>query len=286
MIQSAACVLRVFNNNAVLVSVDGVKTVLAGRGIGFGKRPGDMIPAGGAWHQFIEASADRIDFLTSVNTLDPHLVSTVTEAVELANNLINDLDPSIYVVLVDHMAFAVQRHLSGLSIHNKLVDEIKVAFGVEFTAAQIMVHFVNHKLNVELPVDEVAFIALHLHAARTGVTVKQPLSEANELGVIVDLIMRELGQPKNVELTELLFTINGYVTRIHAGMWRTNTATSLIERMLAPEFAVARHVITYIAKDDVPPAAIAHESAFLAVFLHGWRQGTRPAHTQKDTTTS
>lgn len=62
MIQSAARVLRVFNNNAVLVSIDGVENVLAGRGIGFGKRPGDTIPAGDAQRQFIEASPDKIDF--------------------------------------------------------------------------------------------------------------------------------------------------------------------------------------------------------------------------------
>lgn len=278
MIQSAARVLRVFNNNAVLVSIDGVENVLAGRGIGFGKRPGDTIPAGDAQRQFIEASPDKIDFLTSANALDPQLVATVTEAVELANHVIKDLDPSVYVVLVDHMAFAVQRHRDGYVIHNKLVDEIKVAFTAEFTAAELMVHYVNQKLELELPRDEAAFIALHLNAARTGATVKQPLSEANKLGVIVDLILSELSIDAHVQMDELLFAVNGFITRIHAGIWRKNATTSVIETMLRDEFAVARRVITHIAGSDVLPTKIAREAAYLAVFLHGWRQGTESDH--------
>ncbi|SDU79010.1 transcriptional antiterminator, BglG family [Arcanobacterium phocae] len=279
MVQSAARVMRIFNNNAVLVSIDGVERVLAGRGIGFGKRPGDFIPAGDAQRQFIEASPDKIDFLTSANALDPQLVDTVTEAVELATSIIEDLDPSVYVVLVDHMAFAVQRHRSGLTIRNKLVEEVKVAFSAEFTAAEIMVHYVNQKLDVELPTDEAAYIALHLNAARSGATVKQPLSEANQLGSIVDLVNRSFGDDKHGNMAELLLTVNGFITRIQQDIWRSNTTTAMVERLLPEEFGLARQIITHIAGPDAHATHIANESAYLAVFLHGWRQVSGTQHT-------
>ncbi|USR79220.1 PRD domain-containing protein [Arcanobacterium pinnipediorum] len=278
MVQSAARVVRIFNNNAVLVSIDGVETVLAGRGIGFGKRPGDMIPAGDAQRQFIEASPDKVDFLTSVNALDPHLVSIVSEAVELATNVLSDLDSSVYVLLVDHLAFAVQRHRDGHVIRNKLVDEIRIAFTAEFTAAEMMIHYVNEKLDVELPVDEAAFIALHLNAARIGTTVKQPLSEANKLGSIVELITSELDVQGKADLSELLKTINGVITRIQAGIWRRNDVAAVIETLLRDEFFIAERVITQIAQPGAAPADIKNEAAFLAVFLHGWRQGPNYAH--------
>lgn len=105
MVQPDARVVRIFNNNAVLVRVDDVEFVLAGRGIGFGKKPGDTIPSVDAQRQFIEASPDKIDFLKSANALDPMLVEAVSEAVDLATDLLGDLDPSVYVVLADHRVY-------------------------------------------------------------------------------------------------------------------------------------------------------------------------------------
>lgn len=212
-----------------------------------------------------------------MNALDPHLVSIVSEAVELATNVLSDLDSSVYVLLVDHLAFAVQRHRDGYAISNKLVDEIRIAFGPEFTAAQMMVHFVNENLNVELPIDEVAFIALHLNAARTGATVKQPLSEVNKLGAIVELITTEFNGQETAEINELLRTINGFITRIQAGIWRTNETAPVIETLLREEFSVAQRAITYIAQPGTAPLKIANEAAYLAVFLHGWRQSSTSA---------
>ncbi len=280
MVQPDARVVRIFNNNAVLVRVDDVEFVLAGRGIGFGKKPGDTIPSADAQRQFIEASPDKIDFLKSANALDPMLVETVSAAVDLATDLLGDLDPSVYVVLADHLSFAIQRHRGGMAIQNKLVSEIKVAFPTEFATAEILTQYVNSKLDVDLPVDETAFIALHLNAARTGSTVKQPLNEANVLGGIVADVQKGLNVDADSQLEELLSTIRRIINRVHAKQFRENAASRGIEAALPEETNVARAIIQKIADPQTPSVMLRGEVAHFAVFLHGWRQ-TAAAHRHK-----
>ena len=75
MVDNTAQVVRAFNNNAVLASIGEDRFVLAGRGIGFGRKPGDSIDLDSVQQQYIEASSDRVEFLKSVNSLDPNLLA-------------------------------------------------------------------------------------------------------------------------------------------------------------------------------------------------------------------
>lgn len=277
MLKPDARILRVFNHNAVLVSADGVETVLAGRGIGFGKKPGDTVPTAGVQRQYVAASTDKIEFLKSANAIEPQLIATVAEAVDIAADLIRDLGGSIYVVLVDHLVFAVQRYRDGMSIINKLMNEIRAAFPVEYNAAEIMLHYVNSRLDITLPDDEAGFIALHLNAARTDNPVKAPLSEVNELGRIVAMIEEAYGVSATAHLDELLSVISRLTTRIHAGQIRTNEARVHIAATLRRDTDVAHTIISAIANDTLTPEQIFHEAATLAVFLHGWRQSVSSA---------
>lgn len=183
-----ARIIRVLNNNAVLVARDGVELVLASRGIGFSKTQGDAVVIDSVPRKYVGTSIDKVEFLKSLSSLDPQLFDTVARAVEMATELLTDLHPSIYVALTDHLSYAVQRMKDGLSIENGLLDEIRAAFPAEFAAAVEIVRYVNTQLDVELSLDEAAFIALHLNAARTGSSVKRPLQEANELSQLIELI--------------------------------------------------------------------------------------------------
>lgn len=149
-------IIRVFSNNAVLVRVpSGVPRedtaqntahntnakntntnentqVLVGRGIGFQRKPGDEISPATADRQYLELSPERAQFLKGVLSLDPAVMETISAAVDLAVDLLGGLHPSVYVVLAEHISFAVQRAGSGEQIRNSLVDEIRAAFPWNF----------------------------------------------------------------------------------------------------------------------------------------------------------
>lgn len=290
-------IIRVFSNNAVLVRVpSGVPRedtaqntaqtkntqVLVGRGIGFQRKPGDEISPATADRQYLELSPERAQFLKGVLSLDPAVMETISAAVDLAVDLLGELHPSVYVVLAEHISFAVQRAGSGEQIRNSLVDEIRAAFPLEFQAAQLMVSYINsHTANATLPVDEAAFIALHLNAARQGVTVKQPLAVANELAGLLRFVCARLGATTTTfDGTvdhSLALELTRMSNRVGSKQFRSNLARRSIERDLPSEFDVAQQVLCRMIDVPTLPSHAAGEAAYLAVFLHGWRQSVRPS---------
>ncbi|QOR47396.1 PRD domain-containing protein [Trueperella pecoris] len=274
MSQSVAHIVRVLNNNAVLVARDGIELVLASRGIGFGKKPGDDVEVESDQRKYVETSTDKVEFLKSLASLDPELATAVSRAVEIATELLPDLHPSVYVVLADHLSFAVQRSRAGQVIANQLLNEIRATFPTEFAAAEIIVAFVNSKLNVDLATDEAGYVALHLNAARTGTSVKKPLSKANELNRLMDQIKADLGLEtvSDAQTHELFTHLKRVIDRIATGHFRNNQATFPIAQALPLEMSAARSALRAIANNHDSHAPDT-EAALLAVFLHGWRQG-------------
>lgn len=274
-----ARIMRIFNNNAVVASVGEDEFVLAGRGIGFGKKPGELIALDVAQQRFIEISSDQAEFLQSMNALEPELVATVSAAVDLAADMLGELDPSVYVVLTDHLAFAVQRKRTGQAIHNRLTEEIRVVFPREFAAAKAVTQYVNTHLAVDLPEDESAFIALHLNAARTGDSVQLPLNTANKLASAVSFVQERFGEADEESLEDLLLAVRRLINRTRKGIVRKSRLAGQIENYLPDEMDVARAVINTIAENLSKQHEDA-EAAYFAFFLHDWRQGLT-ASTQK-----
>ncbi|MDO5723639.1 MAG: PRD domain-containing protein [Flaviflexus sp.] len=266
-------VRRVFNNNALLVVSGDAERVVVGRGIGFGRRAGDLIQSDPSSRQYVEVSPDRIDFFEHLDQLGPRASEAISHAVDLAADVLGELHPSVYLLLADHLVFAVRRLSEGEIITNPLLSEIRGAFPEEFNAAILAVQYLNTHLEVEVPLDEAAFIALHLNAARRGVTVKQPLQQANELAAIVAEAQRLIGQPQKVD-GELIGHLARLAGRLHRGEFRANAAQRSIIRDLPKEAALAERILTRILGSLDPKAQ--GEVAYLAVFLHGWHN--TPSH--------
>ncbi|MDO5534315.1 MAG: PRD domain-containing protein [Propionibacteriaceae bacterium] len=269
-----ADVVRVFSNNALLVRLGDVERVVVGRGIGFGRRIGETLALSGDERHYVEANPERIQLLDSIGSLDPDLLQTVSSAVDLAGDLLGELHPSVYVLLVDHLVFALQRHREGQEIRNGLLPEIQAVFVAEFAAAELIVHFVNARLGLDLPLDEAAFIALHLNAARTGGTVKRPLERVNSLGGLVRFAEDLVGATPDGEFIQYLYELD---QRVQSGRCRSNAAQRPIEVALPHEAQLARRIVARTIGGVTIPAACAGEVSYLAVFLHGWQQTTTTA---------
>jgi transcriptional antiterminator len=272
--QPAYLIARVFSNNTVLASQDEAERVLVGRGIGFGRRVGDWIPADLVQQQYFEVNPSKVHYLELMSSVDSHTFDTCVQAVERAGDLLGELHPSVYLVLADHLAFTVQRLREGCVISNPLVDEIRAVFPDEYVAAELVLRYVNSHLDVELPADEKAFITLHLNAARTGASVKRPLQQANALAGIAQFAGQRLGYldasgPVHDELIQMLARLT---KRVRAGDFRGNAAGRSIKRDLPLETALATQIIEQIWGGTPLPHECMGEVAHLAVFLHGWRQ--------------
>src|SRR5699024_9281874 len=72
------------------------------------------------------------------------------------------LGDHILLALTDHISFAIERAQEDIHLQNKLLQEIKILYHKEFEIGLWALQLINERIGVNMPVDEDAFIALHL----------------------------------------------------------------------------------------------------------------------------
>lgn len=270
-------VTHVLNNNAVVVRSDAGISVLVGKGIGFGRKADDVVSADDVQEHYVSVEPDRLHYVSMLNAMDPQVLAVIAQGVEKAEDLLGPLHPSIYPLLTDHLAFAVERFREGATIYNNLLSEIRAVFPAEFLAAQRVLEFINEALSIDLPLDEAAFITLHLNAALSGDSVKAPLSRANALAELTEAIIRrlEVGECSRSVREALSTEVVSLSARLNAGRARACSAYRSIARELPKEWQHAEWILETLL-GSVASNVVAGfeersgETAYLAVFLHGW----------------
>src|SRR5699024_6375908 len=76
------------------------------------------------------------------------------------------LNEHVRIGLTDHLSFAIEREKEGIHLKNKLLQEIKILYKKEFEVGLWALNHVNEKLNLNMPIDEAAFVALHIHTMK------------------------------------------------------------------------------------------------------------------------
>lgn len=195
-------ILKVLNNNVVLTQdKNRIPVIVMGSGIAFQKRAGDKVE---------KEKIERIfkqDKSTNASAIEEAIKEIPPLYFDIANQILNfaqekldqKLDNNLFLALMDHIYFAVQRYKKGMLIPNKLQEEIKLLYKKEFKIGMVARNFINKNLNIELPEDEAGFIALHLVNANASADIDETIQVTNLIKEIVDLISKHLEMKLNVE---------------------------------------------------------------------------------------
>lgn len=156
---------KIFNNNIVLSKDEkNQEVIVMGRGIAFQKRPGDLIDPQIVEKVFAQINKDMTSQLVALLSEIPVYYFQLTEEIiqfakQKLGRKIND---NVIIGLTDHIFFAIKRFNEGIVVQNGLLWEIKRLYKEEYQVGKSALVFINEKVNVQLPEDEAAFIALHL----------------------------------------------------------------------------------------------------------------------------
>jgi len=165
---------RVLNNN-VVVAHDAVnhECIIIGKGIGFGKKTGDIIDP--SLSQKIYCHDENInltsgqDYYSDIPESLFHIVSEIVT--QAKTRLDRNIHKSVYASLLDHLNFAIERDRIGKRIKNQLLWDIKRLYREEFRIGSEAIDKINQQLGTELDENEAAFIALHLLNAQQDGTM-------------------------------------------------------------------------------------------------------------------
>lgn len=187
---------KVINNNIISAyEKSGAEVIVMGRGIGFKKKQGEVVPADQISKIF------RIKSRTLTEQFKELLANMPLERVRISDEIISHakdhlklkLNQSIYVTLMDHINFAIERVSQGIEPQNALLWEIKRFYPQEFQLGIYALELIHDRLGILLPEDEAGFIALHFVNAEYGTDIRDAVKFPDQMQAIVDIVERELG---------------------------------------------------------------------------------------------
>ena len=164
-------IVRIYNNNVVLAAQPtGEEAVMIGRGLGFGKRKGQMldptkveqtfIPEPDALHSTV-GGEDRLASMLS--EIPAEILALATELERIARDEMGmNIAHSFIIPLADHLNFAIQRAHRKITVDYPLSIEVAQLYPQEMAFGRRALQLVSARTGVVLPEAEATPLALHL----------------------------------------------------------------------------------------------------------------------------
>ena len=211
-------VIRVYNNNFVATRTDDKEAIVQGSGIGFGKKPGDLID---------EAKIEKIFFIKDdqlskfEELLDDVPIEYFQIAEMIAQKATRDLnvslDNQILIALADHIYFAVERYYKDANLSNFLNSEISYLYRKEYQIGLWALDRIEEMLKVRLPKDEAGLIALHIINSSTKASTQDISDTLIFIRGILDIIKEQFNitfDKENLDTTRLMTHLKFLANRV------------------------------------------------------------------------
>ena len=273
-------VTKVFNNNIILVNSEDHEKILFAKGIGFGKKPGYVIPKGIKVDKiFTIADSDNIENLnTMIEKVDNDFFVVCEEAIyEISEKINQELNESIHIGLIDHLYFAVKRLKNNEEIENPFLVEIETLYSKQYMLADMVAKKVGAYCNVDIPDGEIAFIALHIHSAINNGKISNTLKNSYLGSTIVEHVEDRLNieiDRKSLDYARFLTHIKFAIQRIMENIHIDNELTKIIKSSYKESFSVAEEVAKII-EDELGIKVMEDEVTFLTIHIERFRMSIR-----------
>lgn len=204
---------KILNNNVVtIINENGEEAVVMGRGLAFQKKKGDEIDESKIEKVFVlENKSINEKLLTLVNDIPAKYLEVVEDIVRYAESKLDTkLNENIYLTLTDHISFSINRYEKGLEIKNAMIWDIKRLHKDEFEVGLHALKIIKENLNVELPDDEAASIAMHILNGE----LDQDMPEIVDMIKLIEEILKMVKYHFNIEFDEESINYYRFITHL------------------------------------------------------------------------
>ena len=205
---------KIINNNLIRTFDNNGKEVLAmGCGLGFQKKIGEIVDQSKIEKIYsIEDKNDSNKLMTLLSEIPLEYIQVSNEIISYAKySLGKKINDNIYISLTDHISFAIERYKQGLTFKNALMWEIKRFYNHEFLIGKEALAIIRKRLNVELPEDEAASIALHIVNAELNST---DMNDTLDITKMIQNILNIVKFHFNMELDEYSLHYERLITHL------------------------------------------------------------------------
>lgn len=269
-------VIKIFNNNVIFASQDNDEKILFGKGIGFGKHTGDIVPSTIVVDKIftIEDKSNTKAFNELVNNIDSDLMGLCEEVICMISNELNEvLNEKIHISLIDHITFTLRRLRENDEIENPFLVETETLYKNEFEVARKAVSMLEDRLKISIPDGEIGFITLHIHSARNQGKLSNTLKYAFLSSTIVEFLEDTL----NIEIDRQSLDYARFLTHIRFAIERIlnntpikNELLDVIKKRYSTSYKLAKKAAKII-ENGLGLEVIDDEIAYLAVHIQRFK---------------
>lgn len=278
-ITDPAIIIKSYNNNIVSVNINGIERILFGKGIGFGRKTGEMLPSGTEVEKiFVMQDEENLrNFEQVIENVDEEFIMLCEKMISfIASELHEDLDERIHVALVDHLNFAVKRLSNDEIIENPFIMEIKALYSIEYSLAEKVAHFIQEETKVNIPRGEIGFIALHIHSARNSGKLSSTIKSTYLINSVIEYVERQLEiqlDKDSLDYARFLTHLKFAIKRILLDMSIKNDFIKEIKSKYKLSFKIAKGV-SKLLTGDLTKEVSEGETAYLAMHIERLRIAT------------
>ncbi|MFA7076737.1 MAG: PRD domain-containing protein [Candidatus Izemoplasmatales bacterium] len=216
MSDSKYLIEKVLNNNSIIAKDSlNESVILIGKGIGFNKKvdqyfvfnDGDIERS---FYNFDKSSKNQI--VDMIRNYDEEIIDISNDIIKLAEKRFGVLNQHVFVSLTDHLNFAIDRLRNDFFISNPFAEQIPLILFQEYEVALEAKKIIKDRINIDIPEEEVGFIAFHINSAREHIKVNNVVLEMRLYKDIVRMVEEKL----NIKLDQtkgldLYFIIQSFI---------------------------------------------------------------------------
>lgn len=252
-------VIKVLNTSSLLAEdADNNKLLLFGKGIGFAQKVGSVIPSEKVEESYILNDAAKYnDYLNLIQETPNQLIEMTKQIIQFAGERLEySLNPYIFLSLLDHLKFALDRYKDGIYLPNKLIWEIGRLYPTELELGKFAVAFINEKMSIRLPEDEAGNIAYHFINAQQSqrnhsISSQVIVQMLKEIISIIEAYFKIIIDKSSLNFTRLVTHLQFFLQRLMEN--ETNPVYeevlfSVVKKEYPEEYSCALQVSEYISK--------------------------------------
>ncbi|GHI00724.1 PRD domain-containing protein [Neobacillus kokaensis] len=244
---------KILNNNAVIVADQSEEKIAIGAGIAFQKKKNDIINPNKIEKLFVLRENEKFQQLL-LKIPEEHFALSEDIISHAEESLGAKLNDHIHISLTDHLSFAIERIRDGIILKNKLLPEIKILYKQEFEIGLWAIKHIEKKTDIKMPIDEAAYIALHIHTAKLqSGDMKHTLRQTAIIGEMVQTIKDFL----KIEIDEDDFSYQRLVTHLRFAISRISNGEphimdgemiAMIQKKFPTSYKCAATVASHLAQ--------------------------------------
>lgn len=266
-------IVKVFNNNVLLALQEGKERIVIAKGIGFEKKPGDILSANTTFEKIfsIDNAENSGRFRQLLDQISDDVFALCEDIIHMVSSeLREELDEKIHINMVDHIAFMLKRVKNGDEIVNPFQTEIEVLYKREFELATRVVETLKTRTGLSIPDGEIGFIAMHIHSARNNGKLSQTIKCAFLSNSIIELLEEE----RNIVIDRQSLDYARFITHVRFTVQRLLSHTPIknellgtIKRKYKASFAVAKRIGQLISEELAIQEIPEDELGYLTVYI-------------------